>query len=109
MPRKKQLKVNGSSIGGFDVQVKNVKSDHAEMFIDVVDLEIHANGDAYRYDIRSDDRAPDVHQIRDYIENSLKKARQDFLKVEIAEYKERMYLFFNVQSIGQVQYTGYRV
>ncbi|MFM2482182.1 hypothetical protein [Celerinatantimonas sp. YJH-8] len=109
MPRKKQLKVSGSAIVGFSVQVKQVKSEHADALIDIVDLEITTNDDVYRYDIRKDVRAPDIHKTRDYIEDCLIKAQKGFLKVEMSEYKERMYLFFNVQSIGQVQYTGYRV
>lgn len=109
MPRKKQLKVNGSSITEFSVQVKTVKSTFDGSPIDIVDLKISANNDIYSYDIRKDERAPDVHATRDYIENSLNKAKEDFLNVEISEYTERSYLFFNVQKIGQVQYTGYRL
>lgn len=109
MPRKKQLKVRGSSIMSFDVQVKKVNSSHADVQIDIVDLEIHTNDGVYKYDIRKDERAPNINQIRDYIEDALKKAQQDFLTVEISEYKERDYLFFEVKSIGRVQYTGYRI
>lgn len=109
MPRKKQLKVNGSSITGFSVKVKTVKSTYDGSPIDIVDLQISTDDGAYSYDIRKDERAPDVHATRDYIESSLNKAKEDFLKVEISEYTDRSYLFFNVQKIGQVQYTGYRL
>lgn len=109
MPRKKQLKVNGHSITHFSVEVKNIKSEHTDAFIDIIFLEIHADGDTYNYDIRTDERAPDINATRNYIEDSLDKAKENLLKVEISEYKDRSYLFFNVQSIGQTQYTGHRV
>lgn len=109
MARKKQLKISGRSIVSFTVQVKNIKSNHADTYIDVIDLEIRTNEDEYKYDIRVDERAPDIHETRDYIEASLNKAKEDCLRIEISEYTERNYLFFKVQSIGQTQYTGYRV
>jgi len=109
MPKKKKLKVNGSSITVFSVQVKTVKSAHDGSPIEIVDLQISTDDAVYSYDIRKDERAPDVHATRDYIEDSLNKAKKDFLNVEISEYTERSYLFFDVQKIGQVQYTGYRL
>lgn len=108
MPKKKQLKVSGSEITGFNVKVKKIKSEHADALIDVLLLEIHADGDVYKYGIRKDDRAPDLTSAMNYIEASLEKAKEDFLKVEISEYAERSYLFFKVQGIGQTQYTGNR-
>lgn len=109
MPRKKHIKVSGSSIVDFSVQVKQMKSEDSDILIDIVDLEISTNDDVYRYDIRKDNRAPDIYKTRDYIEDCLKKAQRDLLKVRISEYKERMYLFFNVQNIGEAQYSGWRV
>ncbi|RXE84296.1 hypothetical protein [Pseudoalteromonas sp. A757] len=109
MPNKKQLSVNGNAITDFSVEVKKVKSKHNDSQIDIVDLKIYTDDGEYHYDIRKDDRAPDVYVTRDYIDSSLKKATQDFLKVDISEYTDRFYLFFSVQTIGQVQYTGYRL
>jgi len=109
MPRKKQLKVSGHSITHFKVEVKSVKSEHTDDLIDVIHLEIHTDEDIYKYDIRTDERSPDINATKCYIEDSLEKAKRDFLKVEISEYTERFYLFFNVQSIGQTRYTGHRV
>lgn len=109
MPRKKQLKVNGSEITGFSVQVKQVKSEHADVFINIVDLQISTDDAVYKYDIRKDDRAPDVNATKNYINTTLSKAKKDSLNVGISEYTDRSYLFFDVQKVGQVQYTGYRV
>lgn len=109
MPRKKQLNVNGHSIAHFSVEVKSVKSEHTDDFIEVINLEIHVDEDIYRYDIRKDERAPDIHATRDYLEASLERAKRDFLKVEISEYTERFCLFFIVKDIGRTQYTGYRL
>lgn len=100
MPRKKQLKVSGSDILDFSVQIK---SEHE------VDLKITTNDDVYIYDIRKDTREPDINKIKDHIENSLSEVKNDFLRVEISEYPERSYLFFIVQGKNQVQYTGYRL
>lgn len=109
MPRKKQLNLSASSITNFRVEIKRIKSAHKEIFIDVIHLEIHTDADVYRYEIRTDERAPDINSTRDYIEESLGRAKEEFLKVRIAEYEDRLYLFLDVQSIGQTQYTGHRV
>ncbi len=72
---KKQLKVNGSSIVSFAVQVKKIKGEHGDALIDIVDLEINTDDDVYKYDLRKDERAPDVYITRDYINDSLEKAK----------------------------------
>ena len=109
MPRKKKLKTNGSSILSFSIKVSSVKSKHVDTMINIVDLQITTNDGDFSYEICSDTRAPDLNQIKSHIEESLLKAKSDFLNVEISEYPERNYLFFNVQKIGQQQYTGLRV
>lgn len=110
MPRKKQLKTRGSLISAFNVQIKQVESSFTDSMIDIVDLEVTtSDGVSYKYDIRQDEREPDLVNIKKHIEDCLQKARQEFLNVEISEYKERSYLFFKVQSIGQAQYTGFRI
>jgi hypothetical protein len=76
MPRKKQLKVNGSAITEFSVKVETVESTYDGSPIDIVDLRIFTGDDVYRYDIRKDERAPDVNATRDYIEDSLKKLKE---------------------------------
>ncbi|MFY9260127.1 MAG: hypothetical protein WAO71_06395 [Gallionella sp.] len=109
MPRKKQLKAKGSEILSFSVEVSSVKSQHSDAMIDIVDLKIQTNEGEFCYQINSDDRAPDLLKIRHHIDGSLQKAKSDYLKVEISEYTDRFYLFFNVQDIGQQQYTGRRI
>ena len=108
MPRKKKLKTNGSSILGFSANILSIKSPHADTMIDIVELKISTNDGNYSYEICADTRAPDLNQIKKHVEESLLKAKSDFLNVEISEYPERNYLFFDVQSIGQQQYTGLR-
>lgn len=109
MPRKKRLKTNGNSIESFAVTESKVKSSHSDKDIDVVLLGVHTNYGEYNYQICSDTRAPDLNQIKTHIESSLQRAKEEFLNVEISEYSERDYLFFEVQGIGQQQYTGRRV
>lgn len=109
MPRKKKLKTNGNSIQSFEVAERKIKSNHSAANIDVVLLRVSASDGEYSYQIHSDTRAPDLSQIKTHIENSLQRAKNEFLNVEISEYAERDYLFFEVQSIGQQQYTGRRV
>lgn len=109
MPRKKKLKTNGNSILNFSVDLKNVKSNYDGSMIEVLDLRVTTNDGDFVYEICSDTRAPDLVQIKNHIETSLKRAKTNFLNVEISEYKERNYLFFIVQKIGQQQYTGRRI
>ncbi|MDP3877097.1 MAG: hypothetical protein Q8Q50_08955 [Methylobacter sp.] len=109
MPRKKKLKTNGNSIQSFEVAESKIKSNHSDANIDVVLLRVSTSDGEYSYQIHRDARAPDLSQIKTHIENSLQRAKEEFLNVEISEYSERDYLFFKVQSIGQQQYTGRRV
>lgn len=109
MPKKKKLKTNGSSIESFEVSVSKIKSNHSDTKIDAVLLRVSTVDGEYIYQIHSDIRTPDLSQIKNHIENSLQRAKEEFLNVEISEYFERDYLFFNVQSIGQQQYTGRRI
>lgn len=104
-----KLKTKGSQIKNFSVDIISVESLHKKgYFFDVINLKIDTDK-SFEYRIQSDDRFPDLQQIKQHIETSLQNAKTDFLNVEISEYKERYYLFFDVQSIGQNQYTGARL
>lgn len=109
MPRKKKLKTNGNLIESFVVAEGKIKSKHSGTDIDVVLLRVSTGDDEYSYQVHLDTRAPDLSQIKNHIESSLQRAKEEFLNVEISEYPERDYLFFDVQSIRQQQYTGRRV
>lgn len=104
-----KLKTKGSQIKNFNVNIISIESLHEkEYFFDVINLKIDTDK-SFEYRIYNDDRFPDLQQIKQHIETSLQKAKTNFLNVEISEYKERDYLFFDVQSIGQNQYTGVRL
>ena len=109
MPRKKQLKTNGSLINSHQVVIGKIKSEHLNSEIEVVLLNIITNDGEYKYRINKDERAPDLNQIRDHIDTSLTRAKKEYLKVDISEYHERYYLFFEIQSIGRQQYSGSRI
>jgi hypothetical protein len=109
MPRKKKLKTNGNSIVSFEVAERKIKSNHSDTNIDVVLLRVSTGDGEFSYQIHRDTRAPDLSQIKNHVESSLQRAKEEFLNVEISEYSERDYLFFDVQSIGRQQYTGRRV
>lgn len=104
-----KLKIKGNQIKNFNVDIISIESLHEKgYFFDVIDLKIDTDK-SFKYRIHCDDRFPDLKQIKQHIETSLQKAKTNFLNVEISEYKERDYLFFDVQSIGQNQYTGTRL
>ena len=109
MKPRKHLKVNGSEIVEFDVAVMPATSPYDGSPIEVVDLKVQVNEGCYRYSIQSDTRAPDRNELVKFIDTSLKKAMEDFLNVEISEYKERIYLFYKVQTFEQRQFTGKRI
>lgn len=110
MPGKKKLKTNGNSIESFEVAESKIKSNHSDTnIIDIILLRVSTGDGEYSYQIHRDTRAPDLSQIKNHIESSLQRAKEEFLNVEISEYSERYYLIFDVQSIGQQQYTGRRV
>lgn len=109
MTRKKKLKVNGRSIIRYIVKVKTVKSKHTDDMIEIVFLSITTDEGIFEYEIYPDTRHPSVISIRDHIESLLNRAIQDYLNVEITEYKERTYLFLTVQKNPQEQYTGIRI
>ena len=109
MPRRKQLKTNGRSILSYSVNIENIKSKHANVMIDIIALNVNTNDGEFSYSIHSDTRAPDLAQIKAHIEKSIQTAMTDSLNVEISEYSERDYLFFNVQKANNEQYSGQRV
>ena len=105
-----KLKTNGNKITSFSVNIMNVESGHEKgYFFDIIILEIITDKGVFKYKIHSDDRFPDLLQIKTHIDTSLQQAIQNYYNVEISEYTERDYLFFDVQSIGQNQYTGRRI
>ncbi|HDY7846077.1 TPA: hypothetical protein RQK40_004227 [Vibrio vulnificus] len=108
MARKKQLKVNGSSIGNFSIEHVQVKHSFLNEIVDRVSLKIEAEGQYYEYEFSSDIRHPDLQKISHHLRSSIEAAQRDCLNVDISEYSDRNYLFFNVQKIGQEQYTGVR-
>jgi hypothetical protein len=110
MPRRKKLKVKGSAILDFSADIKSVKSKHVhDAMVEILDVRVHTSDGEFAYEIYSDDRAPDLGAIKNHIESSIAEAKKNFLTVEVSEYAERDYLFFDVQSIGQKQYSGHRV
>ncbi|HCH3852793.1 hypothetical protein [Vibrio parahaemolyticus] len=109
MARKKQLKVNGSLIDAFSVGLVKVKHSFLDEMVDRISVKIEAEGQLYEYEISSDTRHPDFHRIQEHICSSIEAAKAGYLNVEVSEYTERNYLFFNVQKIGQEQYTGIRI
>ncbi|SEH94444.1 hypothetical protein SAMN05660691_02314 [Rheinheimera pacifica] len=109
MPRKKKLKVNGCSIISHAVVIKKVTSEHTGDLIEIVHLDVTTNDGIFSYEIYKDERFPDLNWVRDYIDTTLIRARKDCLNVEMSEYVERIYLFFDIQKVGQHQYSGRRV
>lgn len=108
MPKRKMLKANGSSIKSYSVDIIKVKSENSEKMIDVINLTITTEDGNFNYHINKDTREPDLQQICKHINESLRKAKEDCLNVEVSEYPERFYLFFEIQRNGQKQYTGRR-
>ncbi|MDM8356180.1 hypothetical protein [Pandoraea communis] len=109
MHRKKKLKTNGSRIVNYSISIKKVKSNYTDNYVDSLFLEITTDEGTFNYEIRSDEKFPDLDWIKSHIDVSLGKAQADFLNVEISEYADRGYLFFVVQDIGQHQYSGLRI
>ena len=102
-----KLKTNGNKITNFNVKIIKVESLHKKgYFFDIINLQITTDKGVFNYRIQKDDRFPDLLQIKNHIETSLQKAIDNFYNVEISEYSERDYLFYEVQSIGLNQYTG---
>ncbi|MDO6583623.1 hypothetical protein Q4491_19970 [Photobacterium sp. 2_MG-2023] len=108
MARKKQLKVNGNSIEKFSVDHVQVKHSFLDEIVDRVSLKVEAEGQYYEYEFSSDTRHPDLQKISYHLRSSIETAQREYLNVDISEYSDRNYLLFNVQKIGQEQYTGVR-
>lgn len=106
---RRQLNVSGSKITKIQASIQSKLNVDRKVQVDYVKLDIEAEGDVWEYDIRSDDRAPDLNQIVSELTNALTQAQTDFSKVEIKEYKERFYLFVDVQDHLDKQYTGEKI
>jgi len=109
MPRRKKLNTNGSTILSFSVNVENVQSKHVDTKLKIIALRIGTNDGEFIYKIHSDTRVQNLTKAKEHIKSSIQKAKTDFLNIEISEYIERNYLFFEVQNIGGQQYSGFRV
>ena len=106
---RRQLSVSGGKITKFNASIQNKLNADGTAHIDYVKLDIEAEDDVWEYDIRSDDRAPDLGRIVSELNNALTQAKIDFSKVEIKEYKDRFYLFVDVKGHLDRQYTGEKV
>lgn len=106
MGRKKKLKVNGSCVADFVAEVKRV-DDPFLGSIDKMLLEVSANGETFKYDIRKDTNHPDISVTKDLIAGLLHKARDEHLNLEINE--DRSNLRFRIQKNPIVIFTGFRL
>ncbi|HGS4438292.1 TPA: hypothetical protein ACMD15_003629 [Vibrio cholerae] len=110
MPRKK-LKTNGSNLTSFSTEI--VTRPHK--FMDNVSYKAvlltvtTSDGNTFTYEISADNRQPDLNVTKEYLNKTLSQAKRDSLNVEMTEYTERYYLFYEVQKYEQIQYSGERV
>lgn len=70
------------------------------------------NGKIYQYRIAPDERYPDIDLLNELISNGFNYSKSSGQYIEIREYKERLYLWIHLPSIGGQelhQFTGERI
>lgn len=105
---KKKLNVTGSQIKSYELQVKDFNKNGIEF--QRIYLSIHADNGIFKYEINEDDRFT-IEYLKDKIPEELDYAIKNFNRVEISEYTDRNYLFFEVhhKDFRQMQVTGTRL
>jgi hypothetical protein len=103
----KKLKTNGGKIERHMLDVVPLRNTLGGTF-EGLRLTVRAEGREYAYELCADSRHPDLGEIKRHVDSSLQRAVSEYLNVEITDDPERSYLFFDVQDIGQNQYSGRR-
>lgn len=104
----KKLNLTGSQIQDYTLQVKDF--DENGIKFQRIYLSIFADNEAYKYEICEDTRFT-IEYLKDKISEELDYAVKNLNRVEISEYSERDYLFFQVhhRDFRQMQMTGRRL
>lgn len=107
MPKKK-LNVTGRQIESYDLQVKDFNENGIKF--QRIYLSIRIDNETYKYEICEDTRFT-IGYLKDKIPEELDYAIEHFNRVEIGEYTDRDYLFFEVhhKDFRQMQVTGRRL
>ncbi len=109
MGRKKQLNVTGSHITNYSIDVKDFKENDVQFQRLYLNIKVDEN-ELYSYEICGDARFT-IEYLKDKIPEELDFAIEHLNRVEIHEYTERSYLFFEVhhKDLRQMQVTGRRL
>ncbi|WP_274056225.1 hypothetical protein, partial [Escherichia coli] len=62
----------------------------------------------HQYRIAPDTRHPDINLIKAHLDEGFQQAKSEGLKVEISDYKERLYLYIRTPGNNLMQYSGCR-
>ena len=96
-----------------NVQQVNVSSQNAVFINGELTLRFDfSNGHSVTYVIHTDDRAPDVFFIADFVVQEIKAAILNSWPLEINEYLERVYIYLghqNSQQYNLKQFTANRI
>jgi len=105
---KKKLNVTGSQIKSYDLQVKDFNQNNIQF--QRIYLSIHVDNGVYNYEICEDARFT-IDYLKVKIPEELNYAIENFNRVEISEYPERSYLYFEVRhkDFRLMQVSGRRL
>ncbi|MBQ4801075.1 hypothetical protein J8L73_18445 [Pseudoalteromonas sp. MMG006] len=88
-------------VAGFDIQVKDNGNGVNNIY-----LTINTSKKKLSYRIWKDERYPDLLTIGKYLEDGLKLAKSTSAKIEVSDYRERLYVFFKLPEQDQHQFSA---
>ncbi|MDK2518407.1 hypothetical protein [Escherichia coli] len=79
----------------------------ANLYLEVL-LQGTSTPSLHQYRIAPDTRHPDINLIKAHLDEGFQQAKSEGLKVEISDYKERLYLYIRTPGNNLMQYSGCR-
>lgn len=102
------MKYDKSTLASIEIDV--VTENHPSGNLDVIHFKLVTFANKIKtYRISADTRHPDLGRIHQHLLNVRNEINNNFAKMEISEYLERMYIFVKCTGFEQVQYTANKI
>ncbi|EGZ0272863.1 hypothetical protein JJA93_005313 [Escherichia coli] len=87
--------------------IRNNGNGCANLYLEVL-LQGTSTPSLHQYRIAPDTRHPDINLIKAHLDEGFQQAKSEGLKVEISDYKERLYLYIRTPGNNLMQNSGCR-
>lgn len=102
------MKYDKSTLASIDIDV--VTESHPSGTLDVIHFKLVTVANKIKtYRICTDTRHPNLNDVYQDLVAIRNEINNNFAKMEISEYLERMYIFVKCTGFGQAQYTARKI